>query len=326
MKRRRDFIAGLGSAAAWPVVGRAQQTAVPIVGFVNSSASDKTAPMSLPAFRQGLARFGYVEGQSVRIEYRWADGQYERLPGLVADLMNHQVAVIVAGGPPAALVAKAATSTVPIVFTSGADAVKLGLVASLSRPGGNVTGISFLIQDLATKRMSLLRDLVPNLHSIAVLVNPSYLVEQQAKDAEDAARSFGLQSHVTNAGTEREIDAAFVRMAELRVDALFINSDPFLSNQRARIVALTARYALPASDNFREFAEVGGLMSYGASIADAYGQAGTYVGRILRGEKPADLPVMQPNTFELVINRKTAMSLGLTIPPRILALADEVIE
>jgi putative tryptophan/tyrosine transport system substrate-binding protein len=325
--RRREFIAGLsGATVAWPLTARAQQQPVPVIGFVNSGSSDASASM-VAAFHQGLRQSGYVEGQNLTVQYRWADGQYDKLPALVRELMSRQVVVIFAGGPPAAQAAKATTSTIPIVFTSGGDAVKLGLVASLNRPGGNVTGISFLVDELVGKRLGLLHDVVPQASVFAMLVNPNFVdASDQLRGAQEAARAAGLQLHVINASTERDLDTAFARIAELRVGALLVSSDTFLFARLEQLVALAARYALPTIYNLREFAEAGGLMSYDTSINDAYRQAGIYVGRILQGAKPGDLPVTQPTTYKLVINLKTAKVLGLTIPETLLATADEVIQ
>ena len=324
--KRREFIAGLGSVAAWPLTVHAQQAAVPVVGFLNSGSLEWGEQL-LAAFRLGLRETRYVEGENVTVQPLWADGDYDRLPGWAMELVSRQVAVIAAGGPPAAQAEKAATSTVPIVFTSGGDAVKLGLVSSLSRPGGNVTGISFLNDELAGKRLGLLRGLVPQASVIALLLNPSFAdASDQLKGAQEAARAAGLRLQVINASEEGDFDAAFARMVEMRASALIVTADPFMAGRREQIVALAARYALPAIYNLREFATAGGLISYDTSLADAYHKAGIYVGRILRGAKPADLPVQQPTKFELVINLKTAKTLGLTIPETLLATADEVIQ
>jgi putative tryptophan/tyrosine transport system substrate-binding protein len=326
MLRRRHFIAGLAGAAAMPLMARAQQRpSLPVIGFLNSASSD-TLAAAVAAFHQGLRQTGYVEGQNVTIQYRYADGQYEKLAGMVADLISRQVSVIMAGGPPAAQVAQAATSGVPIVFTSGVDAVKLGLVASLSRPGGNVTGISFLNDDLGAKRIGLLRTLLPKARTIALLVNPNFLDAGQLRDAQEAARIAGMRSYVFNASDRDEIDVAFSRMAELRVDALLVNADPFLSSRRQQMAILAARHAVPTMYNFRESVVAGGLMSYDTSLSEAYREAGVYVGRILHGDKPSDLPVLRPTKFEFLINLRTAKALGLTVPPQLLAIADEVID
>jgi putative ABC transport system substrate-binding protein len=325
--KRRDFIAGIGGAVAWPLAARAQQRAVPVIGFLNGGSPEGNGSELLTAFRQGLREERFVEGENVTIQRRWADGQYDRLPALAMELVNRRVAVIAAGSPAAAQAAKAATSTIPIVFTSGGDAVSLGLVPSMSRPGGNVTGISFLIDELSGKQLGLLHDLIPNASVIASLLNPGFVdATRQLKSVQDPARTVGLKLEVMDASTEREIDAAFARMVELRAGALVVFSDPFLIIHREKIVALAASHALPAIYSVRGFVAAGGLMSYDTSIPDAYRRAGVYVGRILKGEKPGDLPVVQPIKYELAINLKTAKALGLTIPPNLLAIADAVIE
>jgi putative tryptophan/tyrosine transport system substrate-binding protein len=322
---RREFITLLGGAAvAWPVVARAQQS--PVLGFVNGASPGGYAPM-VKAFRQGLKEIGFTEGQNVAIEYRWAEGQYDRLPGMVADLIQRKVTVLAATSAPAALAAKAATATIPIVFTTGDDPVKLGLVASLNRPGGNVTGVTNLITGLGEKRLGLLRELVPAARVVATLVNPNYPDgERQVRDVETAARALGLQSIALPASNEREIDAALDTLAPQSGVVLLVAADPFLMANRDRIVALAAQRAIPALYPIRDFAATGGLVSYGTDFMDSYRRAGIYSGRILKGEKPADLPVQQSVKFELVVNLKAAKALGLSVPNSMQLLADEVIE
>jgi putative tryptophan/tyrosine transport system substrate-binding protein len=327
--RRREFITLLGGAAATlPFAARAQQQAMPVIGLLHPTSLEAFFDR-LRGFRQGLKDIGYVEGENVTIEYRWAEGQYDRLPELAAELVRRRVAVIAAtGGPPAAFAAKAATTTIPIVFLVGDDPVKLGLVASLARPGGNVTGINFFAVELAAKRLELLRELVPGVTRIAVLVNPASaeVTESTLRDVETAARAITPQMQIFNVTSSREIDAAFATLVRERVDTVFVSSGSFFADRRVQLVLLATRHAIPAIYPFRDFAEAGGLMSYGASLTDAYRQVGVYVGRILKGAKPADLPVAQSTKFELVINAQAARVLGLTIPPTLLARADEVIE
>jgi putative tryptophan/tyrosine transport system substrate-binding protein len=329
--RRRDFLGAIGGAATWPLAARAQQRAVPVVGFLSSSASpaDRAHHLThyLTAFRQGVREAGYVEGQNVAIEYRWAQDQYDRLPDLAADLVRRQVTVIAAHDTPSAIVAKAATTTIPIVFASGGDPVKLGLVASINRPGANVTGVSFLVAGLAAKMLGLLHELLPGAARIAVLVDPNFpITEPFVSDVRAAASAIGKQIEVLHASTGRDMDTVFASLAQKPVDALVVGPTPLFDSRRVQLVTLAAYHRVPAIYYLREFAEAGGLVSYGTSITDAYRQAGVYTGRILKGEKPADLPVMQSIKFELVINLDTAKAFGLTVPPGILALADEVIE
>jgi ABC-type uncharacterized transport system substrate-binding protein len=326
--RRREFITLLGgAAAAWPVVARAQQPAMPVIGFLDTRSPDAIADR-LRAFRQGLKDTGYVERENVGIEYRWAEGQYDRLRELAAELVRRPVAAIVATSTSSALAAKAATTTIPIAFLTASDPVKDGLVASLARPGGNMTGINFVSAELTAKRLELLRELVPAAGRVAVLINPANVstAETTLRDVVPAARAIGQQIQVFNASTTREIDEAFANLMRERSDALFVGIDQFLISRRAQLVNLVARHAVPATFPNREFTEIGGLMSYGANIPDAYRQVGVYVGRLLKGAKPEDLPVVQATKFELVINASTARMLGLTVPDKLLVAADEVIE
>jgi ABC-type uncharacterized transport system substrate-binding protein len=327
--KRREFITLLGgAAAAWPLAASAQQSAMPVIGFLDLRSPDTLADR-LRGFRQGLKDIGFVEGDNVTGVYRWAENQVDRLPALAADLVRQQVAVIVTtGGSHVALAAKAATTTIPIVFLVPDDPVRLGLVASLSRPGGNATGINFLNIELVGKRLELLRELVPGMARVAVLVNPAdtRATESTLRDVEVAARAMGLQIQVLNASTTGEIDTAFASIVRERADALFVGTDAFLSSRRVQFVLLTTRHAIPAAYTGREFPVAGGLMSYGSNITDAWRQAGVYAGRILKGAKPADLPVVQATKFELVINAQAAKALGLTVPATLLARADEVIE
>jgi putative tryptophan/tyrosine transport system substrate-binding protein len=326
--RRREFITLLGGAAAWPLAVRAQQQpAMPVVGLL-ATGSPETSADVVRAFRQGLKEAGYVEGENLAVEYRWAGHQIERMPALAAELVRRPVAVMATPGHDATFAAKAATTTIPIVFIAGEDPVKLGLVASLARPGGNATGINFLVSEVTAKRLELLRALVPGTVRVAVLVNPASPATAEAtlRDAEAAATAMGLQIQVLNASTSSEIEVAFARLARERPDALFVSPGPFFTSRRVQIVQLATHHRLPATYSGRQYAEVGGLMSYGASLTDAWRQLGAYVGRILKGGKLADMPVVQSSKFELVINHPTARMLGLTVPPSLLAIADEVIE
>jgi putative ABC transport system substrate-binding protein len=323
---RRTFLATLGGATVAWLAARAQQPAMPVIGFLHSATPESYAPM-VAAFRQGLKEAGYLEGQNVTIEYRWAEGHYDRLRALAADLIARKVTVIAATSTPAAQAAKAATATVPIVFTTGDDPIKLGLVASLNRPGGNVTGVSSLLVELGSKQLGLLRELAPAITTIAVLTNPNFPgTERQLRDVQAAARVLGLQLLVLRASTAHETDAAFATIAQQGSAGLLVGVDPFFLALRDQIVALAARHAIPALYPVRDFAVAGGLMSYGTDFADSYREAGIYTGRIVRGEKPADLPVQRSTKFEFVINFKTAKALGLAVPNSMQLLADEVIE
>jgi putative tryptophan/tyrosine transport system substrate-binding protein len=326
--KRRAFITLLGgAAAAWPLVARAQQAAMPVVGYLNARSLDDS-PHLVAAFRRGLAENGYVEGQTVTIEYRWALGQYDRLPMLAAELARRPVTVLAAtGGEASALAAKAASSTIPIVFSIGGDPVRLGLVESYNRPGGNMTGINILTATLEAKRLGLLHEMVPRAAAIGVLLNPNNPPsEVQLKDVEAAGRAVGLQIHALWAGTDREIDAAFENIVQQRIAALAVTAGPFFDTRRDKLVALAAHYAVPTMYQFREYTVAGGLMSYGIDVVDVYRQVAVYVGRILKGEKAAELPVLQPTKFQFVINLKTANALGLNVPSGLSAMADEVIE
>jgi putative tryptophan/tyrosine transport system substrate-binding protein len=331
--RRREFITLLGGAAAasyssWPLAARAQQPVMPVIGFLSPISLDTLADR-LRAFRQGLKATGYVEGDNVTIVYRWAENQPDRLPQLAAELARRPVAVIVtAGGAAPVLAAKDASKTIPIVFVTAEDPVRAGLVASLARPGGNLTGVNLISLELVAKRLELLRELVPATVRVAVLVNPANaeFAETTLRDVEPAARALGLQIQVLSASSSREIDAAFATFAHARPNSLFVGNDPFFTTRRVQLATAAAHHAIPATFGTRESVEAGGLMSYGSNIADAWHQLGAYAGRILKGAKPADLPVVQSSKFELVINAQTARTLGLTVPPSLLARADEVIE
>jgi putative ABC transport system substrate-binding protein len=325
---RRAFITLLGgAAAAWPLPARAQQPAMPVVGFLGTASAGPFAHL-VAGLRRGLQETGFVEGRNVAIEYRWAEGQYDRVPALAADLVRRQVAVIVAvGGETSAAAAMVATATIPIVFNVGTDPVKLGLVTSLARPGGNATGVNIFTTELVEKRLGLLHDLVPAATTVAVLSNPNFAAAvANVRESEAAARAIGKEVVIFNASSDAEIETAFVNIVQAQLGALLVLADPFFNSRRGLIVALTARHAIPTIYEWREFAEAGGLISYGTSLVEAYRQLGIYAGRILKGEKPADLPIVQLSKFELIINLNTARALGLAIPPGVLAIADGVIE
>ena len=327
--QRRDFITLLGgAAAAWPLAARGQPSALPVVGFIRDGSADASARLAA-AFRKGLNEAGYVEGQNVTVEYHWLEGQYDRLPALLADMVRRQVAVIATPGNVPSLAAKAATSTVPIVFGVGGDPVELGLVASIARPGGNATGVKFFVQEVVAKRLRLLHDLVPKAVRIAVLLHPrnAEIAEGTLRDLQEAAPTMGLQIQaILNASTVAEIDDAFATLARERCDALFVAGDAFFVSQRAQLAALTARQQIPAAYSVSELVAAGGLMSYGSDLADMFDQVGAYTGKVLKGAKPAELPVLQSTKFEFVINLKTARALGIEVPSALLLIADEVIE
>jgi putative ABC transport system substrate-binding protein len=325
--QRREFITLLGGAATWPLAARAQQPAMPVIGFLRNTAATGSKPI-VTAFFQGLKEAGFVDGQSVATEYRWADNQNDRLPALAADLIRRQVAVIVAAGIPAALAAKAATTTIPIAFEVGADPIEAGLVASLNRPGGNLTGVTTVNVELAPKRLELVHEVLPTTRSIALLVNPTspFNAERLSTDTQIAARTLGLQLYVLHASTESDFDTVFASLVQMRAGALVINNDAFFLSRIEQLAALTVRHSVPTISAYREFTAAGGLMSYGGSLTDAYRLTGVYAGRILKGDKPADLPIQQATKVELYINQKTAKALGLTVPQALLSRADDVIE
>ena len=325
--RRREVITLIGGAASWPIAARAQQAAMPVIGFMHTASADQFTHL-VSAFRTGLKEVGYIEGQNVVIEYRWAEGQYDRLPKFAADLVARQVSVLAAtGGDQSGLAAKATNTTIPIVFEVGGDPVQLGLVASLNRPGGNLTGTTLLSAELAPKRLELLHDLVPKAINVALLVNPtSPDADAQAKELQAVAPAVGMQVQVFQAGNDSDLDDAFAAMAERNANALVLQADPFFTNRRDRLVSLANRHAIPAMYPFREFATAGGLMTYGADIAEVFRETGVYTGRILRGQSPADLPVLQPTKFDLVLNLKAAKALGITVPLTLQMTANDVIE
>ena len=324
--RRRSFVTLLGGAVAWPLAVRAQQPAMPVIGYLHAGSPGPFVPL-MAVFRQSLAEAGYVEGRDVAIEYRWAEGQYDRLPAMAAELVRRRVAVIVASPIPAAVAAKSATTTIPIVFYVGGDPVELGLVASLNRPGGNATGVNYFVAELGSKQLELLHELLPTAVRVGLMVNPTNEnVEGSTKDVTAAAATMGLQIDIVQASDSREIEAAFATLVRNRADALVIGADPFFTSRRLQLATLATRHAIPAITGNREFVEAGGLMSYGTSLTEAQRQLGAYTGRILKGAKPNELPVAQSIKFELVINLPTARALGLEVPPTLLARADEVIE
>jgi putative ABC transport system substrate-binding protein len=325
--RRREFITFLGGMAAWPLTAHAQQATLPVVAFIRDGSADGSQ-LYVTAFRKGLKETGYVEGQNVTVEYHWLEGQYDRLPALLADLVSRQVAVIAAPGTLVAQAAKAATTVIPIVFSVGEDPVKLGLVGSLGRPGGNVTGINFFVQEAVAKRLRLLHEMVPKAVRVAVLVNPGNpsVAETTVREVQKAAPTMGLQIQILNASTVTEIDVAFATLAREHLDVLLVAGDAFLINRRVQLATLTARDRIPAAYAVREPVEAGGLMSYGTDIADAFRQTGVYTGSVLKGAKPADLPVLQSTKFQFIINLHTARALGIEVPPAVFSIADEVIE
>jgi putative tryptophan/tyrosine transport system substrate-binding protein len=325
--RRRDFILAGGATVAWSLAARAQQPAIPLIGFLSSRSLNDSRHL-VDAFRAGLQASGYIEAQNVAVEYRWAEGQYDRLPALAAELVRSRVAVLVTtGGEPSVLAAKAATSSIPIVFTTGGDPVKMGLVASLSRPGGNATGASLLTTAPEAKRLGILHELAPRAGVVGVLIDPNYQqAEDQAREVQEAAKALNLQIEIAHAGKDQELESAFAALVRSHAAALLVTADPFFDTRRDHIIALAAQFRLPAIYQFRDYAVAGGLVSYGVSLADGYRQVGVYAGRVLKGDKPGDLPIYQAIKFEFVINLKTAQALDLQVPPMLSALADEVIE